>query len=222
MHINPLSLLLLFLLQTLRTVAQGPVSISQPLAGTTWQSGQPEIIAWSTARTPILPQIALVQGSPQALRFVRVIATNVPASPMQYSWTVDSSLPSGDDYAIAIGVSPDISYIGPIKIVHGDSRDSLSSTSSPTSNNSPTETLTESPTNTGKSTSTLTSTRYNNYKDTTNSRTQLQTSTATTTELPTSKGKFESRESAGVKRSISGGMWGLGIVCGVVAFLSAL
>ncbi|KAI9352377.1 Ser-Thr-rich glycosyl-phosphatidyl-inositol-anchored membrane family-domain-containing protein [Pilaira anomala] len=96
-----------------------PVYITSPLTGATYTTGSTVIIRWMNPVADTITQIILAKGISTNIQPVQTIATNVPTSAGQYSWTIPSDLPAGNDYAFALGTSPDISYTGQFTINAG-------------------------------------------------------------------------------------------------------
>ncbi|KAI8987575.1 hypothetical protein BDF20DRAFT_850985 [Mycotypha africana] len=88
------------------------VSITSPLTGTVYTAGQPATITWIDQQVPMIPKIVLAKGIPTALQPVTVIAQNVDANAGSYTWNVPADIAPGDNYALELGESPNISYTG--------------------------------------------------------------------------------------------------------------
>ncbi|KAF7728563.1 hypothetical protein EC973_005967 [Apophysomyces ossiformis] len=105
------------LLLSIASAQEGPiVSITSPLEGTKATAGQSLILSWINPKVPTISQIVLMRGPPTALQPVSVIAQNVNAADGSYSWKVPTDLPSGNDYALEFGTSPQLAYTGQITI----------------------------------------------------------------------------------------------------------
>ncbi|KAG1459385.1 hypothetical protein G6F56_006172 [Rhizopus delemar] len=76
-------------------------------------AGQTTTIAWTPVTgVDTISSIDLLSGSATALQPVAGghVASNVQASLGTYSWTVPADLPTGTDYALSFGTSPNVSY----------------------------------------------------------------------------------------------------------------
>ncbi|CAO3640775.1 unnamed protein product [Mucor hiemalis] len=89
-----------------------PVSITSPLTGTIYTAGQTATISWVQPQVDVIPKIVLAKGSPNALQPVATIAENVDATKGSYEWNIPANITAGEDYALELGVSPDISFTG--------------------------------------------------------------------------------------------------------------
>ncbi|CAM0138192.1 hypothetical protein VKS41_001431 [Umbelopsis sp. WA50703] len=100
--------------------AQGNAGVlfTSPLTGSVWTAGQSGIITWTVEDTSVttISTIDLRQGPSTALQLVQNIAVNIPVSPAQYTWNIPATIAAGTDYAITMGVSPNISYSGTMTI----------------------------------------------------------------------------------------------------------
>ncbi|KAI9277482.1 hypothetical protein BY458DRAFT_433208 [Sporodiniella umbellata] len=110
------------------------VSITGPLANTVYKAGSEAHITWTEPKVSIIPQIVLVQGPPTALQPVMTIAKDLDAQSRSCIWKIPSDLPSGSNYALELGVSPNIAYTGQFTIENNGgplpSQNSTNSTSS--------------------------------------------------------------------------------------------
>ncbi|KAG1464557.1 hypothetical protein G6F56_005062 [Rhizopus delemar] len=116
------------------------VSITSPLTGTVYTAGKAATITWINPSVTTISQIVLAQGSSTALQQVSVIASNVDASALSYTWTIPADTAAGTDYALELGTSPNISYTGlfTIQAASGSTASSASGSSSSTSSTSQT------------------------------------------------------------------------------------
>ncbi|CAO3699191.1 unnamed protein product [Rhizopus stolonifer] len=76
-------------------------------------AGQTTTIAWTPVTgVDTISTIDLLSGSATALQPVTGghVASNVQASLGTYTWTVPADLPTGTDYALSFGTSPNVSY----------------------------------------------------------------------------------------------------------------
>ncbi|CAO3660978.1 unnamed protein product [Rhizopus stolonifer] len=114
------------------------VSITSPLTGTVYTAGKAATITWINPSVTTISQIVLAQGSSTALQQVSVIASNVDASALSYTWTIPADTAAGTDYALELGTSPNISYTGlfTIQAASGSTASSASGSSSSTSSTS--------------------------------------------------------------------------------------
>ncbi|KAG0171127.1 hypothetical protein DFQ28_001561 [Apophysomyces sp. BC1034] len=92
----------------------GPVSITQPLPGTTWSPGSTETVSWQNPKPGVDKlDIKLMNGPANALQPVVVLAQGVDASKGTAQVTVPSNVTTGSQYALAVGSDPSqMSYIG--------------------------------------------------------------------------------------------------------------
>ncbi|KAI8371206.1 hypothetical protein EDC96DRAFT_501802 [Choanephora cucurbitarum] len=88
------------------------VSVTSPLTNTVYTAGQNATITWINPTVDVIPKIVLSQGNPSALLYVSTIAENVTAETGRYIWSIPADTPAGNDYALQLGVSPNISYTG--------------------------------------------------------------------------------------------------------------
>ncbi|KAG0172461.1 hypothetical protein DFQ28_005089 [Apophysomyces sp. BC1034] len=100
--------------------ADNIVTITSPLQGTTFKAGQEATITWIDPKVQSIPKIVLDKGPATRLQPVADVASNVPTGPGSFKWTIPANTVPGDDYAFALGVSPDISYTGHITITAAD------------------------------------------------------------------------------------------------------
>lgn len=89
-----------------------PVSITSPLTGTVYTAGQIAVISWVQPQVDVIPKIVLAKGSPNALQPVATVAENVDATKGSYEWSIPANTTAGTDYALELGVSPNISFTG--------------------------------------------------------------------------------------------------------------
>ncbi|KAJ2955049.1 hypothetical protein NQZ79_g8885 [Umbelopsis isabellina] len=111
-------------LLALAQAAMAAISITNPVAGTTWKQGSKATIAWlptnhlclSLARTATgddasgETQITLMQGAATQLQTVETINDSVKGSAGKYTWTVPKDTPNGADYTVAFGSAPTFYY----------------------------------------------------------------------------------------------------------------
>ncbi|CAO0801689.1 unnamed protein product [Mucor circinelloides] len=76
----------------------------------------------------LLTNDTLTQGSPNALQPVITVAENVDANADSYTWSVPANITPGVDYALELGVSPNISYTCLLTIQAGNGSNTSSST----------------------------------------------------------------------------------------------
>ncbi|CAO3662964.1 unnamed protein product [Umbelopsis vinacea] len=116
----------------------GGVLFTSPLTGTVWQAGSTGLITWTVVDTSVttISTIDLRQGPATALQLVQNVATNVPTSPPQYSWSIPATLAPGNDYALTFFTSPNISYSGSFSITAGSGASSNASSSAVASTSS--------------------------------------------------------------------------------------
>jgi hypothetical protein len=72
----------------------------------------------------------LAQGNPNALQPVITVAENVDANAGSYTWSVPTNITLGVDYALELGVSPNISYTCLLTIQAGNGSSNTSSSAS--------------------------------------------------------------------------------------------
>ena len=63
-------------------------------------------------QVPVIPKIVLAKGIPTALQPVSIIAQDVDANTGSYTWNVPVDIAPGEDYALTLGNSPNVSYSG--------------------------------------------------------------------------------------------------------------
>ena len=63
-------------------------------------------------QVPVIPKIVLAKGLPTALQPVSIIAQDVDPNAGSYTWNVPVDIASGEDYALTLGNSPNVSYSG--------------------------------------------------------------------------------------------------------------
>ncbi|ORX94842.1 hypothetical protein K493DRAFT_301827 [Basidiobolus meristosporus CBS 931.73] len=89
-------------------------SITQPVDGTVWKSGNKITITWlvndSPPATPAKIDIALMSGPPEALQVKTVIASGVSSADGKYEWTVPANMENGQNYVVRAGNGPDVKY----------------------------------------------------------------------------------------------------------------
>ncbi|RCH79053.1 hypothetical protein CU097_002940, partial [Rhizopus azygosporus] len=92
----------------------GPVSITSPLQGTTWQIGSKETVTWQNVQQNVDKLlINLMKGDPNALQLVQTLAENVDASKGSTQVEVPKNATAGSDYSLAVGKdSSQMAYIG--------------------------------------------------------------------------------------------------------------
>lgn len=93
-----------------------PVYITAPLTGATYTAGSTVQIRWINPVADTITQIVLAKGISTNIQPVSTIASNVATSAGSYSWTIPADLPAGNDYAFALGTSPDVAYTGQFTI----------------------------------------------------------------------------------------------------------
>ncbi|KAI8335834.1 hypothetical protein BC941DRAFT_429522 [Chlamydoabsidia padenii] len=118
---------------TLVSAQQNIVSITSPLTGTVYTAGKPAIISWIQPTVDTIPAIVIAQGNPNALQIVQTIANNVDATAGSYTWNIPADFAPGSDYALELGVSPNISFTGLFTIQAGDGTASASASGSASS-----------------------------------------------------------------------------------------
>ncbi|KAH8548493.1 hypothetical protein BGW37DRAFT_523265 [Umbelopsis sp. PMI_123] len=127
-----ISVALLAFAASVASAADAGVLFNSPLDGTVWTAGSVGTITCLSSRTPsnqfiqfrtsentgvtTLPSIDLKQGPATALQLVMNIATNVAVTASPFSWNIPATVPAGSNYAITIGISPNISYSGVLTI----------------------------------------------------------------------------------------------------------
>ncbi|KAI8365108.1 hypothetical protein BD560DRAFT_332845 [Blakeslea trispora] len=97
------------------------VSITSPLTNTEYTAGQNASITWINPTVDVIPKIVLSKGNPSALLYVSTIAENVTTESGRYIWSVPADTPAGTDYALQLGISPNISYSGLFTIKNASS-----------------------------------------------------------------------------------------------------
>jgi len=95
---------LLFLLSSASFSAANYV-ITSPGTGTIWNKGESVEVLWTGTDEPNV-DVRLVHGPAVNLKEYAVLCTNVASSAGKCSYTVDSNIPTGFDYAITVGKDP--------------------------------------------------------------------------------------------------------------------
>ncbi|ORY05613.1 hypothetical protein K493DRAFT_344895 [Basidiobolus meristosporus CBS 931.73] len=89
------------------------VAITSPM-NSVWQAGSSQFISWvdNGNGKPMAEKfdITLMSGAMTSLQQVNSIATGVSSSSLQYKWEIPTSLTTGSQYAIRIGVGSSVSY----------------------------------------------------------------------------------------------------------------
>ncbi|ORE07749.1 hypothetical protein BCV72DRAFT_226149 [Rhizopus microsporus var. microsporus] len=111
------------------------VSVTSPLTGTVYTAGKPAIISWINPQVSSISKIVLAQGESTNLQPVSTIAENVDASSGSYTWNVPSDITPGNNYALELGTSPNISYTGMFTIQAGDGSSASSASASSSASN---------------------------------------------------------------------------------------
>ncbi|CAM0136161.1 hypothetical protein VKS41_005444 [Umbelopsis sp. WA50703] len=100
-------------LLALTQAAMAAISITNPVAGTTWKQGSKATIAWTATGDDAsgTVEITLMQGAATLLQTVETISDSVKGSASgKYTWTVPKDTPNGADYTVAFGSSPTFYY----------------------------------------------------------------------------------------------------------------
>ncbi|KAI9285969.1 hypothetical protein BC943DRAFT_322212 [Umbelopsis sp. AD052] len=94
------------------SIADAGVLFNSPLAGAVWTAGSAGTIVWTPdgPSDTTIPSFDLLQGPATALQSVLNIGVNIPFSSSNYTWNIPASLPTGNDYTISAGISPNIWY----------------------------------------------------------------------------------------------------------------
>ncbi|KAG0234532.1 hypothetical protein BGW41_001131 [Actinomortierella wolfii] len=88
-----------------------PVWLVQPFGASIWERGVEYVISWGPNPDPSFAknladkspiQIRLMQGPPELLREVKVLATGIDSSLNMFKWKVPLDLPLGKDYSIRL------------------------------------------------------------------------------------------------------------------------
>jgi hypothetical protein len=115
----------------------GPVSITQPLQGTTWGIGSTENVTWQNVQDGVSSLlINLMKGDPNALTLVQALATNVDPQSGSTQVQIPQNATEGNDYSLAVGTDPSqMAYIGGIVLSNsGGSNSSTDGTATTQSN----------------------------------------------------------------------------------------
>ncbi|KAK9768253.1 hypothetical protein K7432_001275 [Basidiobolus ranarum] len=167
---------LLTVVSSIATYVDASPAISSPL-GAQWKAGTTNIITWYDNQDgmpyPDKVDLALVQGKASSLQQMGNIATGVDTASGQFKWDIPVSQASGKDYAIQIGISPNITY-SPYFEILSDNEESSESVPESTS------------TSTSISTSTSTSTSTTSSSSSTNSDNSTSEISSSTTAIDSS------------------------------------
>ena len=96
----------LLLLLSSASFSAASCGISKPGTGTIWNGGDNVDVNWTGADEKFV-DVRLVHGPAQNLQLYAVICSNVDSSLGKCTYNVDTNIPSGRDYAIIVGKSPD-------------------------------------------------------------------------------------------------------------------
>ncbi|KAF7731504.1 hypothetical protein EC973_009268 [Apophysomyces ossiformis] len=191
---------------------QNIVSITGPLRGAVLTAGESTTITWINPTVQTISKIALAKGDPAALQVVATIAENVDASTGSYTWNIPSDTPSGNDYALELGTSPNMSFAGLFTIEGATGNTTATGSSSATGNTttaaSSTSSLTASSTNAANATTTPVTTTVSSTTTQTTSTAVSSSASSTSSSAPvassssTSTRPSQTPTNAGAKMSV--------------------
>ncbi|KAI7883499.1 hypothetical protein K492DRAFT_192527 [Lichtheimia hyalospora FSU 10163] len=94
-------------------------SVTMPMEGTIWKTGEEVTIGWSGVDKESIPSITLAQKfADGTYKDVAKLVTSVPAASRKYSLRVPSNVVSSDDYVILIGEAEDFECASGILAIH--------------------------------------------------------------------------------------------------------
>ncbi|KAK9768254.1 hypothetical protein K7432_001276 [Basidiobolus ranarum] len=126
---------LLTALSSISIYVDASPAITSPLQ-VQWKAGTANVITWIDNQdgksSPDKVNLSLMQGKPTSLQEVGNIATEVDTASGQFIWDIPAAQVPGSDYAIRIGVLPNIFYSPYFEIVvaNGNSSKSVPESSS--------------------------------------------------------------------------------------------
>ncbi|KAG0754621.1 hypothetical protein G6F29_012233 [Rhizopus arrhizus] len=81
----------------------GPVSITAPLEGTTWQIGSSQTVSWEKVKDGVDSLVInLMKGDSNALQLVQALATGIEATKGSTQVDVPKNVSAGNDYSLAV------------------------------------------------------------------------------------------------------------------------
>lgn len=85
-------------------------SITNPTDGTIWKLSDKGVITWTPGGPNVKVNIKLRKGIASAMKEIAIIGNNIDQNAKTFTWNIPENLTPDSDYAIEIGLSPNVCY----------------------------------------------------------------------------------------------------------------